>query len=39
MANMLLDEVQKPTQEYSPFMLMDQASGHFLSLADFIRTQ
>jgi len=37
MANNLLTEVQKPIQSYNPFMLMEQASGDFMTLADFIR--
>ena len=38
MANSLLNEVQKPVQVYNPFKLMEQASGNFLALSNFIRT-
>jgi len=37
MANSLLNEVQKPIHLYNPFNLMEQASGDFLALSDFIR--
>jgi hypothetical protein len=37
MANSMLSEFQKPVQVYNPFMLMEQASGDFLALSDFIR--
>ena len=38
MANNLLSEIQKPIQLYNPFNLMEQASGDFLVLSNFIRT-
>ena len=38
MANNLLSEIQKPIQLYNPFNLMEQASGDFLALSNFIRT-
>ena len=38
MANSLLREIQKPIQVYNPFKLMEQASGNFLALSNFIRT-
>jgi len=37
MANSLLSEVQNPIQVYNPFNLIEQASGEFMALADFIR--
>ena len=37
MADSLLSEVKKPIQVYNPFQLMEQASGDFLALSDFIR--
>ena len=37
MANSLLSEVQNSVQVYNPFELMEQASGDFMGLADFIR--
>ena len=39
MANSLLSEIQKPIQVYNPFQLMEQASGDFLELSDFIRPE
>ena len=38
MADSLLSEVKKPIQVYNPFQLMEQASGDFLALSDFIRS-
>ena len=38
MANNLLSEIQKPVQLYNPFKLIEQASGDFLALSNFIRT-
>ena len=37
MASNLLSEVQNPIQSYNPFELMEQASGDFKFLADYIR--
>jgi hypothetical protein len=37
MAKNLLNEIQNPIQSYNPFELMEQASGDFMVLADFIR--
>lgn len=37
MAKNLLVEIQNPIQTYNPFELMEQASGDFMGLADFIR--
>ena len=37
MARNLLSEIQNPVQAYNPFELMEQASGDFMVLADFIR--
>ena len=37
MANSLLSEVQNPIQSYNPFKLMEQASGDFMTLSNFIR--
>jgi hypothetical protein len=38
MANNLFNEIQKPVQLYNPFKLIEQASGDFLALPNFIRT-
>lgn len=37
MAKNLLTEIQNPVQSYNPFELMDQASDHFMGLAEYIR--
>jgi hypothetical protein len=37
MAKNLLTEIQNPVQSYNPFELMEQASGDFRFLADYIR--
>lgn len=39
MAKNLLSEIQNPIQTYNPFELMEQASGNFMILANYIRPE